>query len=166
MKIVLVCIAFVVLTAVGFYFQDFFMRSCLNLLELKKNRISIRSSTMSAQFSNAFTFAVSIGLLPVYYGIIRKFTKRPKFSEALLIFSVMIGSGLFAIFFRSVVLNMMFYDFEKITIPGVNEAFPIQRVGFSQALFFGNFFGALLCFALFKWGFPNKVLQTKENVEV
>ena len=166
MKIVLVCIAFVVLTAVGFYFQDFFMRSCLNLLELKENRISIQSSTMSGQFSIAFTFAVSIGLLPVYYGIIRKFTKRAKFSEALLIFSAMIGSGLFAIFFRSVVIKMEFVDINFDRWPNFEYSYPFERLGFSQSLFFGIFFGAFVCFALFKWGFPNKVLQTKENVEV
>lgn len=166
MKTLIIVLSFIVLSAVGFYFQDFLLSSCLNLLELKKNRISLRSSTMSGQVSIAFTFAISIGFLPVYYGIIRKFTKRPKFSEALLIFSAMIGSGLFAIYFRSVVLNIMFNDFEKITISGVNEVFSIERVGFSQSLFFGIFFGAFACFALFKWGFQSKALQTKENVEL
>lgn len=166
MKTVLVCILFVVLTFAGMYFFQYFFHWCTSLIQSEENHISIQSTTMSGQFTRTFLFAISIGLMPVYYALIRVFTKRPKFKDAFLIFSFMIVSAIFAVYFRAATMKAQITEIERYTNEMVPNIISLDQLKFSHSLFFGVLFGALMSFVLFTWGFRSKALQTKPDVEL
>lgn len=133
----------------GFYLHELFHE--LSLSQIENTEIQFITSKMNTRFLSRVTFAMIIGSLPIQYLIIEKITKFRFLYHGLIVFLIIISSGLLLWLFRVYQLKTELMNMGNYSMGNdIKSAFPIEKTNFSLYLLLGFIIGMVLSIFIFK----------------
>lgn len=138
-----------IFTIIGFLIRDYFFD--LSLSQIASKNLEVVSRNMSGQFYSHITFALSIGIIPVLYLIIKKVTKLSFIKQGLIAYGIIIGCGILLWQFRIYLLNNQALKLSRFNIGDqIKMQMDYDHLYFGQFLFFGLIIGTILSILIFK----------------
>jgi hypothetical protein len=139
----------IILTIIGFVIRNYFFE--LSISQIASNNVEIVSRNMSGQFQFHIIFALTIGILPILYLIIKKTTKLVFINKGLIACGILIISGIVLWQFRIYQLNT---EVQKLSQYNIGNDFktPLdyENLNFSRFLFFGFLIGTIINILIFR----------------
>jgi hypothetical protein len=139
----------IILTIIGFVIRNYFFE--LSLSQIANNNVEIVSRNMSGQFESHIIFALTIGILPLFYLIIEKITKLVFIKNGLIACGILILSGILLWQYRIYQLNS---EVQKISEYNIGNDFKTSldydNLNFSRFLFFGFLIGTIISILIFR----------------
>ncbi|WP_272024128.1 hypothetical protein [Olleya namhaensis] len=138
-----------ILSIIGFLIRDYFFDFSLSQIAYEKTQIVNR--TMSGQFYSHILFALSIGIIPLLYLIIRKITKLNFITQGLISCAIIVISGISLWQFRIFQLNSRIQKLSEFDIGnGIKTELNFDSLNFGRYLFIGFLIGTVLSILIFK----------------
>jgi len=139
----------IVFTIIGFLIRDFFFD--LSLSQIANKNVQVVSRNISGQFYSHITFALSIGIIPILYLIIKKVTKFSFIKQGLIACGIIIGCGILLWQFRIYQLNNQALELSGFNIGDeIKMQMDYDHLYFGRFLFFGFIIGTVLSILIFK----------------
>lgn len=139
----------IVFTIIGFLIRDFFFD--LSLSQIANKNVQVVSRNISGQFYSHITFALSIGIIPILYLIIKKVTKLSFIKQGLIACGIIIGCGILLWQFRIYQLNNQALKLSGFNIGDeIKMQMDYDHLYFGRFLFFGFIIGTVLSILIFK----------------
>tara|TARA_R100001369_G_scaffold28037_1_gene50414 strand:+ start:2761 stop:3234 length:474 start_codon:yes stop_codon:yes gene_type:complete len=137
------------LTIIGFLIRNFFFE--LSLSQIANENIQVESRNMSGQFYSHITFALSIGIIPLLYLIIKKMTKLNFFNQGIMSYGIVIVCGILLWQFRVYQLNNQALKLVRFNVGSeIKIQMGYDTLNFGRYLFFGFIIGTILSILIFK----------------
>ena len=144
-------------TVVGFLIWNTFFE--LSLTQLSKENINIVSRKMGDQFFLRSLFAISFGIIPLLYLILRKITKLKFMTQGIISLVIIFLSGILFWQFRIFQLNNRFEKLNTIKIDDGNQMeINISELNFEIFLLVGFIIGIAINILIFR----NKLKRTEK----
>jgi len=141
--------AVIALTIVGFVLYPNFMN--LSFLFLNKGDVSIFSSSMSGRFSAQLFFAISIGVIPLFYLWVRYFANPKHLRQKILTYLLIIAGGILSWQCSIILLNYRLKRISELNIkPGIQNSISLEYLNFDAYLFIGYAVGTILSIFIFR----------------
>ncbi len=138
-----------ILFIIGFLLRDYFFN--LSISQITNDRTQVVSRKLSGQFLSHITFALSIGILPILYLIIKKVTKLNFIHQGLISCLVIIGCGILLWQFRIFHFNHQAQYLSDLNIGnGIKLYLDHENLNFEVYLFTGFIVGTVLSILIFK----------------
>ncbi|WKB82947.1 hypothetical protein QYR09_07875 [Cellulophaga lytica] len=138
-----------ILSVIGFLIRDYFFD--LSLSQIANKNTQIISRTMSGQFYSHILFALSIGITPLLYLIIKKITKLNFITQGLISCGIIVISGILLWQFRIFQLNSRLQKLSEFDIGnGIKTELNFDSLNFGRYLFIGFLIGTVLSILIFK----------------
>ncbi|MFD2292189.1 hypothetical protein ACFSKN_14915 [Mariniflexile gromovii] len=138
-----------ILSVIGFLIRDYFFDFSLSQIANKNTQIISR--TMSGQFYSHILFALSFGIIPLLYLIIKKITKLNFVTQGLISCGIIVISGISLWQFRIFQLNSRLQKLSEFDIGnGIKTELNFDSLNFGRYLFIGFLIGTVLSILIFK----------------
>ncbi|ADY29292.1 hypothetical protein [Cellulophaga lytica] len=138
-----------ILSVIGFLIRDYFLDFSLSQIANKNSQITSR--TMSGQFYSHILFALSIGIIPLLYLIIKKMTKLNFMNQGLVSCGIIFVCGILLWQFRIFQLNNRLQKLSEFNIGnGIQTELNFDNLNFGRYLFIGFLIGTILSILIFK----------------
>ena len=136
-------------TIIGFLIRDYFFD--LSLSQIANKNIEVVSRNISGQFYSHITVALSIGIIPILYLIIKKVTKLSFIKQGLIACGIIIGCGILLLQFRIYQLSGQALKLSRFNIGNeIKIQMEYDNLNFGRFLFFGFIIGTVLSILIFK----------------
>ncbi|MFD2561423.1 hypothetical protein [Aquimarina rubra] len=140
--------AVIALTIVGFVLYGNFIN--LSFLLLNKGEIKIFSNSMGRLFQDRLYFAISLGVIPLFYLWVRYFTNLNIVRQKILTYLLIIGGGILSWQCKIVLLNYRLNVMSKLnTQIGIDNSVSLERLDFDSYLLVGFAIGAIVSILVF-----------------
>jgi hypothetical protein len=137
------------LSIIGFLIRDYFFK--LSFSQIANEDTQIVSQNLSGQFYSHILFALSIGIIPLLYLIIKKMTKLNFMKQGLISCGIIIVSGILFWQFRIFQLNSKFQNLSEFDIGnGIQTQMGFDNLNLALYLFIGFIIGTVLSILIFK----------------
>jgi len=138
-----------ILFVTGFLIRDYFFD--LSISQITNENTQVVSRNISGQFFSHFTFALSIGILPLLYLIIKKVTKLNFINQGLITCGIIIGCGVLLWQLRIFQLNNQAQNLSDLNIGnGIKMQMDYENLNFEIYMFIGFIVGTVLSILIFK----------------
>ncbi|KAA5825067.1 hypothetical protein FPF71_07675 [Algibacter amylolyticus] len=138
-----------ILSVIGFLIRDYFFD--ISFSQIENENTQIVSRNMSGQFYSHIIFALSIGIIPLLYLIIKKITKLNFMKQGLISCGIILVSGILLWQFRIFQLNSRFQKLSEFDIGnGIQTQMDFDNLNFGRYLFIGFLIGTILSILIFK----------------
>lgn len=137
------------LSVIGFLIRDYFFD--LSLFQITNNNTHVVSRSISGQFYSQIAFALSIGVIPLLYLIIKKVTKLNFICQGLISCEIIIICGILLWQFRIFQLNNQSQNLSELnTGNGIKIQIDFDHLNLEWYLFFGFIVGTIVSILIFK----------------
>ena len=137
------------LSVFGFLIRDYFFD--FSLSQIANENTQFVSRTTSGQFYSHILFALSIGIIPLLYLILKKITKLNFITQGLISCGIIVISGISLWQFRIFRLNSRLQKLSEFDIGnGIKTELNFESLNFGRYLFLGFLIGTVLSILIFK----------------
>ncbi|MWW26912.1 hypothetical protein [Algibacter lectus] len=138
-----------ILSVIGFLIRDYFFDFPLSQIANENTQIVRRN--ISGQFYSHILFALSIGIIPLLYLVIKKLTKLNFINQGLISCGIILVSGISLWQFRIFQLNNKFKKLSEFDLGnGIQTELNYDNLNFGRYLFIGFLIGTVLSILIFK----------------
>ncbi len=144
----------IIFSIIGFIIRDLFFD--FSHSQITNETIIIGNRTASGQFYSHILFALSIGIIPLFYLIIKKITKINFLNKGLISFGIIVICGVSLWLFRTFQLKNRFqnisdfYNGSEIKTELNFSTMSLNSLNFGLYLFLGFIIGTILSILIFK----------------
>jgi hypothetical protein len=140
---------FLILSIIGFLIRDYFFD--FSLSQITNENTQFISRNIREQFYSHILFAISIGIIPLLYLIIKKMTKLNFMNQGSVSCGVIVVCGILLWQFRIVQLNSRLQKLSEFDIGnGIQRELNFDSLNFGRYLFIGFLIGTVLSILIFK----------------
>jgi len=138
-----------IFSVIGFLIRDYFFD--LSFSQIANENTQIVSRNISGQFHSRILFALSIGIIPLFYLIIKKMTKMNFMKQGLISCAIILVSGILLWQFRIFQVNSKFQKLSEFDIGnGTKSEMNFADLDLGRYLFIGFLIGTILSILIFK----------------
>lgn len=138
-----------ILFIIGFLIRKHFVE--ISFSQLKNDNVQIVNRTINRHFYSDIIFALSIGIIPLLYLIIKKITKLSFIMQGLISCGMIVLSGILLWQYRIFQLNLKFRKLSEYKLGnGIQSQMYSDNLNFELYLFIGFLFGTVLSILIFK----------------